>query len=104
VKLLVQREHDVVCEVRASDALARFERGERFDVVLCDLMMPEMNGIELHARLSALAPDQADAMVFATGGAFTTRAREFVEAVPNAVVEKPFDSAQLLKLIRTRVR
>ena len=74
--------------------------GERFDVILCDLMMPEMTGMDLYAELGKLAGDQADRLVFVTGGAFTPRAREFLERVPNARVEKPIDFQNLRLLLR----
>lgn len=53
----------------ADEALRLIEGGERYDVILCDLMMPVMTGMELHDALSRFAPDQANAMVFMTGGA-----------------------------------
>jgi CheY-like chemotaxis protein len=65
------------------DALAKFRAGERYDVVLCDLMMPEMTGMDLHAELSHSHPEDARRIIFVTGGAFTSRAREFLENVPN---------------------
>ncbi|HEX8789983.1 MAG TPA: response regulator [Polyangiaceae bacterium] len=83
------REHDVVVVTTGNDALALFESGERFDVVLCDLMMPSMPGFDLHDQLRLLAPDQADRMVFMTGGATTTRAREFVASRSDVVLQKP---------------
>jgi hypothetical protein len=43
-------------------------------------------------------------MVFVSGGAFTSRAQAFLDAVPNARIEKPFDSIGLRALVRTRVR
>ena len=46
-------------------------RGERFDAILCDLMMPGMTGMDLHEALSRLAPEQASRVVVLTGGAFT---------------------------------
>jgi PAS domain S-box-containing protein len=81
-------------------ALERLRAGERFDVILCDLMMPEMTGMDLFAELRALDPDQARRVVFVTGGAFTPRAREFLERVPNARVEKPIDFQNLKLLLR----
>jgi CheY-like chemotaxis protein len=94
------REHDVVTCTSAREALERIRLGERFDVVLTDLVMPEMTGMELHANLLALAPDQAERIVLVTGGAFTQAAREFLTIVPNARIEKPFDPAAVRALVR----
>ena len=85
----------------ARDLIAR---GGRFDVILCDLMMPRMTGMDLHAALMALAPDQADRMVLLTGGAFTPTARRFLDVVPNQRIEKPFDSANVRAVVRGMVR
>jgi len=91
--------HEVVAVTSARDALDRLEADARFDVVLCDLMMPEMTGMDLHAELSRRAPSLARRMVFLTGGAFTARAREFLDGVKNARVEKPFDPEGLRGLV-----
>jgi CheY-like chemotaxis protein len=95
----VQRTLSLQHEVKSFDrALGAFEcmcQGERFDVILCDLMMPDMSGMELHAWLSRMAPDQAARMVFLTGGIFTSGARAFLNAVPNQHIEKPFDTHRL---------
>ncbi len=93
-------EHDVATETRAAAALERIAAGERFDLVVCDLMMPEMTGMDFHERLSSLAPDLARRTVFITGGAFTPKAREFLDRVKGPVVEKPFDGAALRTLVR----
>jgi signal transduction histidine kinase len=98
------RDHDVTCLHRAREAIERVERGEHFDVILSDLMMPEITGMELHDELLKIAPEQAAAMVFLTGGAFTTHAREFLDRVPNQRLEKPFDSVELRSLISNLVK
>jgi PAS domain S-box-containing protein len=97
----LEAEHDVETELRADAALERILAGQRFDVILCDLMMPEMTGFELHERLLSIAADQARAMVFVTGGAFTDRARAFLASIPNPTLEKPFDMAALESVVRT---
>jgi signal transduction histidine kinase/CheY-like chemotaxis protein len=93
-------EHDVVVETSARAALARIARGDRFGAFVCDLMMPEMSGMQLHAELSRIAPGSAERVVFVTGGAFTPAAREYLEAVPNPRLEKPFDARTLRAAIR----
>ena len=51
--------HEVVVIGSAEDALRRIGAGEEFDVILCDLMMPQMTGMELFTELSRVAPEQA---------------------------------------------
>ena len=96
--------HDVTQVDRARDALSRIVSGQRFDVILCDLMMPEMTGMDLHAELLKAAPEQALRMIFLTGGTFTSRARTFLDQVPNLRIEKPFDVSALRALVGERVR
>jgi PAS domain S-box-containing protein len=95
--------HEVVPVHSAREALARIEAGERFDVILCDLMMPEMNGMDLHAALAKAAPEVVGRMVFLTGGIFTAAARAFVEQTSAPIVEKPFDPASLREMVAKRV-
>jgi PAS domain S-box-containing protein len=74
-------------------------RDRAFDVVLCDMMMPGMSGMDLHAWLSGVDPALAARMVFITGGAFTTSAREFLDRADIHRLEKPFDGATLRGLV-----
>jgi CheY-like chemotaxis protein len=97
-------EHEVTALSRAREALEGLIAGQRFDLILCDLMMPEMTGIEFHAELSSLAPDQAARMVFLTGGPCTPFAKEFLAKVPNLHIEKPFDTRRLRALVSTHMR
>jgi CheY-like chemotaxis protein len=78
--------------------------GQRFDAILSDLMMPQVTGMDLYDELCRIAPDQAKKMIFLSGGAFTERAREFLEGLANPCVEKPFELANLLELIADAAR
>ena len=66
--------------------------------------MPQMTGMDLHSALSQGASEQAGRMIFLTGGAFTTRARAFLDETPNQRIEKPFDALHLRALINDRIR
>jgi PAS domain S-box-containing protein len=100
LKRALGADYQVTCAGDGRSALDRFVAGERFDVVLCDLMMPELTGMDLHGELARIAPAQLDRMIFITGGAFTPKAREFLDRVPNARVDKPVDVQSLRALIR----
>ncbi len=100
---LLSREHEVVAVQSAAEALDLLRRGERFDVVLCDVMMPHMTGVDFYEAVSAFSPEVAARVVFLTGGAFTSRAREFLERATNQKLDKPFDVATLRALVAERV-
>jgi CheY-like chemotaxis protein len=88
-------DHDVEISVDPRAAVDRVLGGELFDIIFCDLMMPAMTGMDLHAVIAGKLPEQAPRIVFVTGGAFTPAARDFVASVPNTVLEKPFDKEAL---------
>jgi len=73
----------------AVDLLARDEG--TIDLVFCDLMMKRMTGMDLSEALKIRNPAALAKMVFMTGGAFTPRARAFMDDHPDQVVDKPFD-------------
>jgi PAS domain S-box-containing protein len=52
IALLLSPEYDVTCVTRAKEALAKLTAGERFDAIVCDLMMPEMTGIDFYQHLA----------------------------------------------------
>jgi PAS domain S-box-containing protein len=97
------KEHDVTSLTDAGDALLRIDAGERFDVILCDLMMPKMNGIDFFEKLAARRRDVVERIVFMTGGTFTPRAQGFLDSVANLCLEKPFEPRRLRALVRDRV-
>jgi signal transduction histidine kinase len=101
---MLGHEHEVTIVLSAGDAHRRVVAGERYDVILCDLMMPQMTGMDLHAEFLRTVPEQASQMVFLTGGAFTPGARTFLDGVPNQRVEKPFDTQHLRSIINDRIR
>jgi CheY-like chemotaxis protein len=92
--------HHIETATRASDALARLATAKPFDMILCDLMMAEMTGMQLFEALSKTRPELAPRVVFVTGGAFTPASREFLERVPNLRLEKPFDMRRLNETMR----
>lgn len=85
---------EVATAADGAAALGRLET-ERFDAVLCDLMMPEMTGMELYARVCETLPDRAGRFIFMTGGAFTPASQAFAEATERPMLDKPLDLPRL---------
>jgi two-component system cell cycle sensor histidine kinase/response regulator CckA len=92
-------EHDVTFVRSGREALGQLAAGALFDVILCDLMMPEMTGMQLFENLSRVAPRLTERMVFITGGAFTPAARAFLDLVPNERLDKPVELEALRALV-----
>ncbi|HYI02053.1 hybrid sensor histidine kinase/response regulator, partial [Hyalangium sp.] len=98
----LSREHEVATANNARDALRLLAQDRGFDVILCDLMMPGMTGMDLYAELDREAPELARRIVFMTGGAFTARAVSFLQGVPNPKMGKPLNLEELRMLITQR--
>jgi PAS domain S-box-containing protein len=92
--------HTVVTSNNARDALAMIARGERFDVILTDLAMPNMTGMEFFDALLAQDAQLAQRVIFMSGGAVTAKAEKFLEGLDRKHVAKPFKSADLRHAIR----
>ncbi|MCC6751657.1 MAG: response regulator [Deltaproteobacteria bacterium] len=103
VRLLVE-DYEVVALTRSTEALARLHGGERFDLVIADLAMPELTGVELYQAVLAFAPEQAERFVFVSGAADWIRARQFLESVPNPLLEKPFTPHELRTLVARHLK
>jgi signal transduction histidine kinase len=95
------REHEVTISASARKALEMLASGRRFDVILSDLMMPEVSGMEFYDEVARLFPELIERLVFVTGGAFSAAAREFLLRIPNARIEKPLDVKKLRALVRS---
>lgn len=100
---VLRTEHEVVTFTRSKEALAHLVDDEAddgtYDVILCDLMMPELSGIELFERITAVDPEADERFLFMTGGAFTPRALRFVQQHRNRTLDKPIP----VELLRERV-
>ncbi len=75
-------------------------RRQRFDAIVCDLVMPRRSGWELYAALQVERPGQEERMIFVTAGASMSAARNFLASVANPVLEKPFDPHALRSAVR----
>lgn len=94
-------DHEVTVLNDPLDALALLRSGGQFDVILCDLIMPRMTGVQLHRALMEIAPAQAAATILMTGGKVPRDACELFDAGRARNITKPFDLDHLRSLIET---
>ncbi|HJL15720.1 MAG TPA: response regulator [Sandaracinaceae bacterium LLY-WYZ-13_1] len=93
-------EHDVRVVTSGGAARDLLREDASFDVILCDLMLDDLSGMELSRWLERERPQAAERLVFMTGGAFTEEARDFLRDVPRArQLEKPFSSEEIHRLL-----
>jgi signal transduction histidine kinase/DNA-binding response OmpR family regulator len=98
IRRILERHHEVVLASSGHRALEILAH-DRFDVILCDLIMPGMNGMLLYETVKALMPEQAARFVFLTGGTSSSEARDFLLSVDNPRAYKPLSADEIMRLI-----
>ncbi len=92
---LLRRDYDVTVALCGRDAIQHIIAGARFDAIVTDVMMPNMTGIELTEELQRVAPDQAQHLIFLSGGAFTAQTRQRLDELGAPQLEKPVTAREL---------
>jgi CheY-like chemotaxis protein len=92
------RGHDIAMAGSGAEAIGLCLQND-YDLILCDVMMPNLSGADVHQRLTALRAEVVPRIVFVTGGTFTPQVTEFMDSVPNQVLEKPVDRETLAAVI-----
>jgi CheY-like chemotaxis protein len=82
-------EYDVSVAANGREALHVLSERDDFDVIVCDLTMPEMDGPALYDALRSRSPQLLDRVLFCSGGLISARLREFAAKIPNVFLDKP---------------
>jgi PAS domain S-box-containing protein len=90
--------HEVTSVEAAGDALGLMTTGPGFDVIFCDVMMPQMTGVDFYDELTRRGAGEQTRIVFVTGGALSAKAARFIERTKNIVLQKPYDTDRLRSL------
>ena len=99
VERLMKKDCDVTIAENGAVAPARIDSGAQFDVILCDMMMPVMNGMALYRALVERHPTLVTRVHFMTGGVFTEAGASFLASLPNRVLDKPMNRSDLNAVI-----
>jgi CheY-like chemotaxis protein len=96
--------YQVTRALSGREALTHIEHSGPYDVVFCDVMMPELSGIDVYERARQVCPGQEERIVFITGGAFTEHAARFIDSIDNPRLGKPFDAGEVRALVKSLTR
>ncbi|MDP2272735.1 MAG: ATP-binding protein [Archangium sp.] len=99
LRRVLKAHHDVELETSGRSALQRLSADRDFDVIFCDLMMPDLAGPAVFELIAGQHPELADRVVFLTGGAFSDAAQAFLARTPNLKIDKPFTRDQILEVV-----
>jgi CheY-like chemotaxis protein len=99
LRFAFQDRHDVEVASSGREALDRLAADADYDLVLCDLMMPDVSGEHVYRAVSQHTPGLVPRFVFMTGGAFTERAQEFLAQFAGRQLEKPFNIDEVESLL-----
>jgi PAS domain S-box-containing protein len=97
-KVLAEEGHQVETVDNAEDAL-EMVMGKPYRIILLDIKMPGMSGIELYKRFQKIAPSLARKVIFVTGDVMGTRTMAFLSKAKSPYITKPFTASQLNILI-----
>ncbi len=93
------RSHEVTVVEHGQDALAMMDFGAEFEVVLCDVMMPDLSGPQVYEAVRERHPRFLDRFVFITGGVLHEKTRKFLASIENPVLTKPFELGTVRELV-----
>jgi CheY-like chemotaxis protein len=93
--------HRVRLAANAREALDALTADPDFDLILCDVMMPEVSGLELFERIGVRWPHLAPRVAFLTGAGFTPSVAHFLSSVDNPRLMKPFNARSLNEFVQT---
>ena len=99
MRRVLSSQYSISTAAGGAEALELLADSCEFDAIFCDVMMPEVDGPMLYHRVIAQEPQLAERFVFCTGGAFTSRAREFLESVDAPCAQKPLSLERIRDLI-----
>jgi len=96
INRMLRADQDVTIASSGEQALELLAASPPFDAIICDLMMPGLTGMDVHAWLQERRDALAERMLFISGGAFTPGSKAFLSRIANPVIYKPFDRKALL--------
>jgi CheY-like chemotaxis protein len=103
IHALAEAGHDVEAIDNATVALDKLEC-ERYSLILLDVQMAGINGIELYKRMEKIDHSLQRRVIFMTGDTMTPATHDLLKSVKARCISKPFDIEQLKKDVNQKLR
>jgi len=100
VRRVLKEVQEVTSVQDVQAALQLLARGERYDAILCDMVLPGMSGVDFLQELERREPGLARRTGFMSSGTFSPQARELLASQPGELLEKPFEPERLRRFVQ----
>ncbi len=97
-RVLTRQGYQVETTANSKDALDRIN-SKHYDLILCDIQMPHMNGIQMYQELENTCPDVLPRIVFISGDTVDAKTSAFMHSVSNPFLHKPLTINDLLEKV-----
>lgn len=87
-----------------AEALTMLKHNANYDLLICDLIMPQQTGMDMYQHLLDKWPQLIARLVFISGGTFSDEARDFIEKTKSPMLAKPFKKKSLLALLPEQIK
>jgi len=101
---IVSRKFEATSFNDSREALKAIASGQNFDCIVCDLMMPNLGGMEFFQKLKEVSPEHCKKIIYITGGSFTSVTDQFLRTPGIVFMEKPISFKDLLSAIEKIVQ
>jgi DNA-binding NtrC family response regulator len=102
LQFLLRRSYQVDTLMSGADARRHLEE-HSYDLIFCDLIMPDFSGMDLYLWLKDHRPELLSRIILMTGGAFTEVSRRFLRDPAIVTLEKPFNIMDVQEIIQQRL-
>ncbi|ACY18589.1 response regulator [Haliangium ochraceum] len=101
LKRMLSKRHDTQQADSGAAAIELLKEDAAFDAILCDVMMPEMTGVDVYTWLQEHHPELVPRLAFVTAGAYSKRGRDLLAWTTRPVLAKPFDRQGLERTLQS---
>ncbi len=92
---------EVELEISGEQGLKRVLGDDSINLVLCDLSLPDLSGIDIYRQVAEQRPEILKRFVIMTGGAVSTASRDFLDNYQGPLLNKPFTITQVEGLVNS---